>query len=561
MPLPESLLAASLADFDLQVVAGAWPEGLRGEMFVSVPVVDDRLDYQLFGFGAMARLSLEPGTHGAPEAMFAFRGRVLDTPVRRIHDLVSESFSGGVLGLESPFGHANMVNTAPLAWNGRMFATWDVGRPAEVDPVGLSFLGEVGSSDSWGGDSFGQTRVLPQIFSTAHPIVDPERGCMWTVKLSPTANGLEPTVVQWDGSGTRVRTWPLPGAGVWGSMHTISQTRNWLVLADSGNFKADMGEVFGGERTSTIDQRVPVYFVRKDSLESTRPGEPVTWERGEFGPTTGHYYAVWDDSDGVRVLFEHLDLTDLGYRLFASDVDAHGSPINPRHAGFYNMAMRSQTVSEVVFTPGRGTTVASRTIAAANDGEMWNLQLSAMDWSIEGLSAPTHHHVVFQGRKPQMLARRVLDIYAGRAPEDEIAGSETGARLVTFERGTLRQSAEHRFAALDDLPSSPIFVPRAGGTPGGGDGWVVVPVLSDSGFRVECFDAARVGSGPVAVLRGAGCEQVPFLLHAVWSETCVADAGLERLSFADEISSPVASAAMSRLDDRLRDAVLEVAGR
>ena len=26
-------------------------------------------------------------------------------------------------------------------------------------------------------------------------------------------------------------------------------------------------------------------------------------------PTTGHYYAQWDDSDGVKVLFEHLDLT------------------------------------------------------------------------------------------------------------------------------------------------------------------------------------------------------------------------------------------------------------
>ena len=31
-----------------------------------------------------------------------------------------------------------------------------------------------------------------------------------------------------------------------------------------------------------------------------------------------------------------------------------------------------------------------------------------------------------------------------------------------------------------------------GGTPGGGDGWVVVPVISDDGFRVECFDAADV---------------------------------------------------------------------
>ena len=452
MPLPESIFTADLADFDLHLAKGEWPAGVRGEMFVSVPVVDDRLDFQLFGFGAMVRLSLEPGTSGAEPGTFALRTRVIDTPVQRIHSLVREAFTGGVLGLDSVFGHANMVNTAPLPWKGRMFATWDVGRPVEIDPVTLGFLGEVGSAASWGGDSFGQKRVLPQIFSTAHPVTDPERGCMWTVKLSPTKSGLQPTLVRWSGDSARVETWPLEGAGVWGSMHTITQTRNWLVLADSGNFKADMNEVFGGERTCTIDATVPVYFVRKDDVERAAPGTPVPWVRGEFGPTTGHYYAVWDDSDGVRVLFEHLDLTDLGYRLLPGDVDAHGRGLNPAHAGFYNMAMRSQTVSEIVFDPGRSSAVASRTVCSVNDGDMWNLQLSAMDWSLAGLENPTHHHVVFQGRKPQMIARRVLDLYSDRAPLDEIAGPETGARLVTFERGTLRQSAEHRFAALDDLP-------------------------------------------------------------------------------------------------------------
>lgn len=559
MPLPESIFAATLADFDLDVVEGRWPDGVQGEMFVSAPVVDDRLDFQLFGFGAMVRISLRPGTHGAEPGSFALRRRVIDTPVQRIHSRVREAFSGGVLGLDSVFGHANMVNTAPLAWNGRMFATWDVGRPVEIDPVTLGFLGEVGSTESWGGDSFGQKRVLPQIFSTAHPVTDPERGCMWTVKLSPTRDGLQPTLVRWSGDSARVQTWPLEGAGVWGSMHTITQTRNWLVLADSGNFKADMNEVFGGERTCTIDATVPVYFVRKDDVDRTAPGNPVPWVRGEFGPTTGHYYAVWDDSEGVRVLFEHLDLTDLGYRLMPGDVDAHGAPLNPAHVGFYNMAMRSQTVSEMVFDPGRNGTVSSHTIGRVNDGDMWNLQLSAMDWSLAGMENPTHHHVVFQGRKPQMLARRVLDLYEGRAPEREIAGPETGARLVTFERGTLRQVAEHRWATLDDLPSSPIFVPRHGGAPGGGDGWVVVPVLSDSGFRLECFDAARVSAGPVAVLRGRARQQVPFLLHAVWMESASPAPDVERNRFADEISDGVGAEALARLEPHLRDAVLDVA--
>jgi hypothetical protein len=556
MPVPESIFRAELTPFDLEV-DGRWPDGLDGEMFISAPVVDERLSYQLFGFGAMVRISLRPGTHGAPEDRHALRHAVIDTPVKRLHDRLPDRFVGGLLGLESPFGHANMVNTAPLAWNGRLFATWDVGRPAEVDPVSLRFLGEVGSASSWGGDSFGGRKVLPQVFSTAHPVVDPQRNCLWTVKLVLTADGMSPVVVRHDGDGAHVRTWPLPGAVVVGSMHTIAQTENWLVLADSGNFKADMGEIMGGERSVTVDSTVPVYFVRKDDLESTPSGQPVRWERGMFGPTTGHYYASWDDSDGITVLFEHMDLTDLGYRLLPDDVDAHGRPINPAHVGFYQMAMSAQTVSEVRFRPGPGRSSGSATgevLARTREDWAWNLQLSAMDWSLAGSRAPTHHHVVFQGRRPQMTARRVLDVYGGRVSAD-VTGPEQRASLATFRRGGLGLASRWEFPSEGDFPSSPIFVPRPGGVPGGGDGWVVVPVLSDDGFRLDCFDAADTGGGPVASLRAPDRATMPFLLHAVWMESAAPAPSVERLSFVDDIDE----GSLSRLDDEARDAVLAVA--
>lgn len=552
MGMPESLLRAQLGDLDLHVVRGEWPAEVHGEMFISAPVIDDRLSYQLFGFGAMVRLSLQPGTHGAPPDRFALRHRVLDTPVRRLHDRLPEAFRGGLLGLESAFGHANMVNTAPLPWNGRLFATWDVGRPVEVDPVSLRFLGEVGSAASWGGDSFGNRAPLPQVFSTAHPIVDPERDCLWTVKLGLGSAGLEAGVVRYDGSGVNVRTWRLPGAVVVGSMHTITQTRNWLVLADSGNFKADMNEIMGGERTVMVDSTVPVYFVRKDDLEATPPGGDVPFQRATFGPATGHYYASWDDSDGVRVLFEHMDLTDLGYRLRAGDVDANGRPINPAHIGFYQMAMSSQTVSEVVFRPGRAEH-GERT-AVHNDDWTWNLQLSAMDWSPEGVANPTHHHVVFQGRRPSMLARRVLDVYRDRITAD-VTGDDEVATLATFRRGDLAVHARHDFAG-GDLPSSPIFVPRRGGRAGGGDGWVVVPVLNDDGVRIELFDAGDVGRGPVAVLGDQQGRRLPFVLHSVWMPAAVPAPDVERLRFADDLDE----SHLGRLDDDARDAVLAVAG-
>ncbi len=546
MSTPTSILTSPLTDLDL-AIEGTWPSDISGDVFISAPVGDPRLTYQLFGFGAMVRLTLTPGRHGAGAGALAWRVHELDTPIKRLHDKAAGRFTGGTMGLDSPYGHANMANTAPLQWNGRLFATWDVGRPVEIDPLTMAFLGEVGSSRSWGGDSFGSRTVMPQIFSTAHPVVDHERSCMWTVKLVFTAGGLQPHVVRYDGTTTEVTSWPLDGALVVGSMHTVSQSRDWLVMADSGNFKADMNEVFGGERTVTIDERVPVYFVRKDELLATAPGTPVQFHRAEFGPTTGHYYAQWDDSSGVRVLFEHMNLTDLGYRLRADDVNLHGEPIATEHRGFYQMGMSRQTMSEMCFRPERGEVSVE---SVASHPFMWNVQLSASA-SVNGDGHDSDvHHVVTQGFRPDMLARRVLDIYGERVDASTFVGADTRPSLTTFEHGGLRLIAQHRFAGPEDLPTSPALARSLRG----GAGHVIVPVLNDDGFRVECFDAADVSKGPVAVARAPRGSTVPFLLHAIWMEQ-PRHQDVDRVSFADEIDDRY----LASLDDEGRNLVLAVA--
>jgi all-trans-8'-apo-beta-carotenal 15,15'-oxygenase len=552
MPLPSTLLTSPLQDLDLTVVAGAVPDGLHGEMFISAPLVDQRLGYQLFGFGALVRISLTTGTWGADAEHFALRCGVIDTPIRRLHDRAAHRFTGGLLGFDTPWGYPNMANTAPLAFGDRLFATWDVGRPVEVDPRNFGFLGEVGSARSWGGGSFGQRQVIPQIFSTAHPIVDPERHCIWTVKLELGAGGMEASVVRYDGSGSEVRRWPLEGAIVTGSMHTISQTRNWLVLADSGNFKADFDEIMGGERSVTIDAAAPVFLVRKDVLEATAPGTPVPYVRSSVAPTTGHFYAVWDDDDGIRVLFEHMDLMDLGYRLRADDVDVRGRPIDPAHVGMYQMAMGPHTVSEWRFDPNDG---ASRRTAFRSADDAFNLQLSAQDWSPEGQRAPTHHHVVFQGFRGGAVARRVLARYEGRVEPERFPPDDQPSSLVTFARDGLGEISTYRFPSTGDLPSSPIFVPRPSGRPGGGDGWVVLPVLSDDGFRIDIFDACDVGAGPVATLAPRTATTMPFLLHSVWMPRAEGPVDLDRLRFADDLDED----ALVRIDDEARKLVLDVA--
>ena len=545
MPIPTSLLASEPADFDLEVTAGAWPADLTGEMVISGPLPDTALPHGFFGFGLMNRLSLEPGRHGAPAGRLAWRSHVIDSPSRRLFERRPELFTPGPTGYTTPFGPPNMANTAPLPWGDRLFATWDVGRPSELDPVSLRWLGDVGTLDAWGGQSLELGSVLPFLFTCAHPVVDPDRDCLWTVKLVPdmARNFAQvPEVIRWDrdGDAGEAKRWPVAGAEVAGSMHTISQTQHWLILSDSGNFKADPVAILGGDKSVSIDAEVSLYLVRKEELDRTPPGQPVTAVPFRLAPPTGHYYGQWDDTAGVRVIFEHMDLLDLGFPIASTDLDRNGEPVDPGLAGFYAMGLGPSTLSEATIDP---TSSKLTDVATVREDWSWSLQLSAMDWCTEGLSRPTLHHVVYHGCRPGAITRRALDYYADRVDESAIPTQDTPGMLVSFERGSLEARSTWEFRDTSDLATSPTFAPRgapagryAGPNPGGHDGYVIVPVLNDAGFRVEVFDAARVGAGPVAVASAPAGRTVPVLLHSAWMPRVVDAVDADRMSFASELT-------------------------
>ncbi len=566
MPVPSTITTATHRDLDLQLVAGEWPDDVSGEFVVSAPETQPGLPYALFGPGRLCRLSLRPGTNGAPDGRFAWRTKVVDSPSARLFERAPEHFVAGPTGYNSPFGVPNQANTAPLPWGDRLFATWDVGRPVEVDPLGLNFLGEVGHRDSWGDQTLEMGGVLPFFLSSAHPVVDPDRGCLWTVKLGlDLASGAQMLhVVHWPGDGTEVKVWPVAGGAVFGGSHSLTQSENFLLLADSGNFKTDMGEMAGEPRTVTVDDDAAAFILRKDEILATPPGTPLEPTVTRVVPTTGHFYARWDDSQGLAVLFEHMDRMDLGYRIEQGDLDAHGNPVDPSLVGFYNTAMAPSTCSEVVFDTATGE---SRVEAVLRDDWTWNLQLSAMDWSSEALTAPTLHHIAYQGFRPGAVSRRAVDNYGDRL--GALPGDDTPGMLVSVNRGSLDVKSSWEYPDTSDHITSPAFVPRdpagaaagdgrssyAGTRPGGHDGYVVLPVLSDSGMRVELFDAARVGDGPVATLSTPNSECVPVMLHSAWMPTSTgASSDHERVAFADELAGRVET-----LPEDLREVALQVA--
>ena len=543
-------------DRDLSLSSGVWPEGLSGELVISAPhptTFDG--PHPFFGEGAMYRLSLQPGTHGAPADQFAWRTRKIDSPSARLRAARPDLFTATMMGVQSPFGSVNAANTAPLPWGDRLFATWDVGRPVEIDPVTFGFLGDVGHRDEWNVFEVGPQPILPMVMSTAHPVIDPERNVMWTVNT--LWGQLE--IVRWDGVGP-IRRWPIDGAIIPQSVHTITQTRDYLVVGDCA-FKVEPQVLSGGRRTEPANADGPLYLIRKDQLDAAAPGTPVGCTTLRVAPEINHYYAEWDDSAGIRVLFEHTESAELAMTQGIGDLDALGRPVDPALRGLYGFPMSPDRTTLMTIDPRSGAVLDS--VEQREPELLWTRQLSAMDWSTEGLTHPTLHHTVHQGWRPEAITQEMLALYGDRVERSLWPSEETAPLVVSSSREDLSISAVWELA-LDDFPTSPIFVPRdpganpgfsryAGSDPGGHDGWVVVPVMNDAGFRVEVFDAGAVDRGPVATLSSPGFT-VPFVLHSAWMPRAVAaDSDIARLRFDDELGR------IDELDDDLQAVVRQVA--
>jgi len=538
VPLPRSILRpVEPEDRDLRVVAGALPDGIGGECWVAAPHPSTLgPPHAFFGAGVSYVLSLEPGRRGAAADTFAWRHAWVDSPSARLQRKRPDVFRRTMIGVHSPFGLVNAANTAPLPFRDRMFLTWDVGRPVEIDPASQRFLGEVGHVSEWQAFDLMPGPVLPMITSTAHPVIDPDRDCLWTVNTH--LGRLQ--IARWDGEGP-VRRWPIAGAVLPQSVHTITQTREWLVVGDCA-FKVEGAVIAGGDRSEPNNADEPIYLIRKADLDAAAPGTEIACRRFELAPEMNHYYAQYDDRDGVTVLFEHTENADIAMASRAGDVDAWGRKVDPALFGLYGFPMTPSRTTVQRFDPESGRRLE---VAQLHDPERFlGRQLSAFDWSPEGWERPAAVHTVYHGFRPEAIVARMLDLYAGRVDRASLPREETPCRLTTHLWDGLRTHADYVFPALDDLATSPIFVPRepgaagrsahAGRRPGGLDGWVVVPVLSDAGLRIEIFDAADVGAGPLCTLASPG-HAVPFVLHSAWTPALGPAPAVARTRFADEL--------------------------
>jgi len=97
----------------------------------------------------------------------------------------------GISRISLALGARNELNTALVPFvfegdkNSRMVATYDVGRPYEIDSVSLEVLTPIGRNTEW----LSATPPLlnfpfPLVQSTAHPVFDPEKKVFYTVNFT-----------------------------------------------------------------------------------------------------------------------------------------------------------------------------------------------------------------------------------------------------------------------------------------------------------------------------------------------------------------------------------------
>jgi hypothetical protein len=89
-------------------------------------------------------------------------------------------------------------------------------------------------------------------------------------------------------------------------------------------------------------------------VDTTPSGEPVRATAFRIGPEVNHYYAQYDDTDGITVLFEHTHNSELAMYVRDGDTDAWGRPCDPRLVGMYNHPMHPAEVTVMRFDPETG---------------------------------------------------------------------------------------------------------------------------------------------------------------------------------------------------------------
>ena len=499
MSLPRSLLDAPLADLDLELRSGAWPDGPGGRGLRLDLRTGHRPDPRL-----LRRRRDDPPLAGSRHPRRAARPVRLAAPGARHPDPPPAARPGPTCGRPAASGgrrrSASPTRPTPHPCPGTAGCS-PRGTPAAPS---RSTPFRCGSSARSGSVTGGATtssappccRCSPR---QPTPPSTPSRDCLWSDALAPAhRRGARHPLGR--RRPTTVRRWPLAGVTLPQSMHTVAQTRDWLVLVDCAFRRRSRRGARRWRAHGHHVRRRARLAVRKDDLEAAPDGTPVA--PGHAPP---------------RPRAEPL-LRRVGRprRRAPACSSTRPTPTWPWRCGSTTStpwAARSTRACAALHPPDgaragrrggarpRDRRVIDRARLHAGPSDCWATQLSAMDWSLDALAAPTVHHMLFTGYRP-----------GGGHPAGTRASTPTGSTRPACRPRTCPPAwspssgpacaarADWSFG-LDDYPTSPVLRPPARRrAPAATTAGCWCRCCNDDGFRVDVFDAGDVGAGPVAVL-------------------------------------------------------------
>ncbi len=520
---PPSLLSASRAELDgeLTVVAGQLPTDLSGHMLVNAAVPWGDGTPLFNGDGMIYRLSFDtPGR-------VRLRSRLLRTPCFLLDEAARgraglEFSNSAFVRLSPGFGARNFGNTAIVPFqDGRLLATYDAGRPWEIDPVTLDVITPLGLQSAW-------QPYLPAItpglgfftlnMATAHPCFDADDQLTYLVNYAPPTEGLSVVpftrVLWWDGTREPVSTRLVDATGqpvhLLMSCHQMQVTRDHVVLLD-GAFQIEPEQMAGQDVTRAQVPSSVIYIVRKADLVA---GGDTPCRRVEIPIESAHFLVDRDDSGGrLTLMLAHQNSADPSEWVRGSDlVHATGAPVAPDTVGMMVAAADRGLLGRYVVDVASGQVVSQKLLG---EDRTYSLTLWTQD-ERQVRTGVGHGWWSSLGFDPALLTRRIADVYADH-PHRQVALADLPTRALPPQ--LLR--VDHESMAVDDsfelplghLPMSPTFVPRRGGGPD--DGYLVIFAVGPEADEVWILDAGDLARGPLCRLRHPGLD-VAFTLHSTW---------------------------------------------
>ncbi len=516
---------------NLQVIEGRWPEDITGYSFVVGPSPTPGFPF-FHAPGMVHRLNLTPNSDGT----LTWQGNhIMTEGVQVVRQLPPEVRQN--MGLMMMIGLiSNSANTAlvPIQ-DGRMLATFDVGRPVEIDPFGLNYLTSVGYHHEW--KIFLPGAVQPAVRTPAHPCYDPFERQLYTVNYtsspkngtSLTHNELDTWVARWDGEGA-VERWHVSGPKFSQYIHEAVATRNFVAWLDAAVFPTEPGERYGLPRTHAQNPYTDIAIVRKRDMVSGVADIPAMVVRVPL--EAGHMIIDYeDDGKYLTIYLPHANSTELPTAVQPNDINFFTrQTVDPGAVGMYTM-LDATPFGKYRVNVETGQVEKSELISEPD--ELWGLSLQARDLRPEAIGKNRDIYMTYLGHDPATITQKMVKLYADHphriVPIDQLPDKIKPSYLTHVDVSTMTTVERYGFAP-GLVNSSPTFIPGYNNSAG----YILTQVWSDHDTQVWLFDASKLAAGPIAKLAHPHFR-LPFTVHTAWLPELKPRTSNYRVDFSEDI--------------------------